>query len=73
MHTVITDNTGRTWKRARSASDRAAGLWYSSAGTMNTLQQVQAFYGPLTVKEQQPQTFSLAEIRRYIVPTHNNN
>ena len=70
---IITDNTGRTWKRAMNPDHRAEGLWYSSAGTMSTLQQLQQQRGPLTVKDQsRPDSFTLAEIRRYITPTHNN-
>ena len=73
MRTVITDSTGRTWKRALNPAHNAAGLWYSSAGTMSTLPEIQAFYGPLTVKDQsRPSSFTLEEIRKYIVPTHNN-
>ena len=72
MRTVIIDRTGRTWKRPLDPAHIAAGLWYSSAGTMSTLSDIQAERGPLTVREHAPETFTLEEIRKYIVPTHNN-
>lgn len=52
MRTTLIDNTGRTWKRPLNPHHIAANLWYSSAGTMSTLSEIQAFYGPLTVRDE---------------------
>lgn len=50
--TTLIDRTGRTWKRPTNPHHLSAGLWYSSAGTMTTFEDIYTNRGPLTVKDE---------------------
>ena len=72
MTTILIDSTGRTWKRATDTALRAEGLWYSSAGTMSTFEEIYTKRGPLTVKGEPAQQINVCPCCAYYINYSDN-